>query len=178
MAGGNLIVRQDQPVNIRAELDAAVAGLGRQSIIFMRTANEQTDLLLTRERLLANLSLFFGGLAAVVVTLGLYGLLSYSVAQRRREIGLRSALGATRRSILSLVVGEAMMITVIGVMLGMPLAGWARAATSVLLFQPPAIDPLVVAFTITVVTVATAIASFAPARAAIKLAPADALRHH
>lgn len=177
MAGGNLILRQDQPVNIRAELDAAVAGLGRQSVTFMRTANEQTDLLLARERLLAKLSSFFGALALVVVGLGLYGLLSYSVAQRRREIGVRSALGATRTRILALVVGEGLVITCLGIVAGIPLAVWARAAVSALLFKAPPVDVVAILVTIAVVALASGLASAVPARTAAKLAPSEALRH-
>lgn len=177
MAGGNLILRQDQAINIRGELDATVAGLGRQSVTFMRTANEQTDLMLARERLLAELSSFFGALAVVVVTLGLYGLLSYSVAQRRREIGVRSALGATRTRILVLVVGEGLAITSLGIVVGIPLAGWARATASALLFQPPAVDAAAVLSTIAVVALASGVASAMPARTAASLDPSEALRH-
>lgn len=177
MAGGNLILRQDQLVNIRAELDAVIAGLGRQSVTFMRTANEQTDLLLARERLLATLSSFFGALAVVVVTLGLYALLSYSVAQRRREIGVRSALGATRARILSLVVAEGVVITGVGIVAGLPLAAWARDASGALLFQAPPVDSVAILITIAIVALASTIASAVPARTAAKLAPSEALRH-
>lgn len=177
MAGGNLILRQDQPVNLRAELDATVAALGRQSVTFMRTATEQTDLLLARERLLAELSSFFGALAVIVVTLGLYGLLSYSVAQRRREIGVRSALGATRARIVFLVVGEGLLITSLGIVVGIPLAAWVRTTASTLLFQPPPVDSVAILGTIAVVALASGIASAMPARTAARLAPSEALRH-
>lgn len=177
LAGANLILRQDQPVSIRAELDATIAALGWQSITFMRTANEQTDLLLARERLLAKLSLFFGALALAVVTLGLFALLSYSVAQRRREIGVRSALGATRTRILALIVGEGVVITGVGIVAGLPLAAWVRHASDALLFQAPTVDSVAILITIGIVALASTIASAAPARTAANLEPSEALRH-
>lgn len=106
-----------------------------------------------------------------------YGLLSYSVAQRRREIGVRSALGTARARILSLVVGEGVVITCLGIVAGIPLAGWAQVTVGALLFQAPPVDSVAILITIAVVALASGIASAVPARTAARLAPSQALRH-
>jgi predicted permease len=131
---------------------------------------------LLRERLLATLSGFFGGLAIVLATIGLYGVIAYLVVRRTNEIGIRMALGASPARILAMVVREAATLLVGGLIVGIVLtlaAGWQAAA---LLYDLKPYDPrtmLIAALGLSVVALA---ASLLPARRAARLEPTAALR--
>ena len=88
----------------------------------VRTQTEQIDQILFRERLMSRLSSFFGGLALVLACIGLYGLLSYEVARRTHELGIRMTLGAQRRDLLRLVVGQGILLVLIGAAIGIAAA--------------------------------------------------------
>lgn len=128
------------------------------------------------ERLMAMLSGFFGALAALLAMVGLYGVISYLVARRQNEIGIRLALGARRGQVVGLVMREAgsMLAGGVGIGIGLSLAG-ARAAHS-LLFGVRAYDPLTLAAGVLLLATVAAAASFLPARRASKLDPMTALR--
>jgi ABC-type antimicrobial peptide transport system permease subunit len=132
---------------------------------------------LLRERLMAKLSGFFGGLAVLLAVIGLYGVISYMVARRRNEIGIRMSLGADRRSIMGLVLRESLLLLAVGLTLGVALAlGASRAATSLLFGLKPH-DPATLAMaTVILATIALA-ASYLPALRASKLDPVVALRN-
>ncbi len=118
------------------------------------------------------------GLAGLMLAaLGLYGLLSYSVAQRVNEIGVRMALGADKRDITRLVVGDAFTVTVSGVALGVVLAYVANRITSSRVVPLPPIDGLTTAIVLAVLVGVVLAASYLPARRAGRLDPMDALRH-
>jgi ABC-type antimicrobial peptide transport system permease subunit len=135
---------------------------------------------LVQQRLIAMLSSCFGGLALLLASVGLYGLMAFTVVQRRNEMGIRMALGAQRGDVVSLVVREAMLLVVIGIAIGVPAAlGVARLASSQisgLLFGLEATDP----FTFTAATLAlasvAAFAAYLPARRASRVDPMLALR--
>ena len=84
----------------------------------------------------------FSGLALALAATGLYGVLSYAVAQRRREIGLRAALGATRGELMTMVLREGLGVTLVGLALGLAVAALARRATGNVLFGVAPLDPL------------------------------------
>jgi ABC-type antimicrobial peptide transport system permease subunit len=119
----------------------------------------------------------FAGAAALLAVIGLYGLISYSVVQRKKEIGIRRALGAQRSDILCLMAGQVVRLTLTGVLLGV---GGALALTRVLkdmLFQVRATDPTTfVGISILFVLVGVA-ASYVPARRAARVDPMVALRY-
>lgn len=143
----------------------------------MRTMEDQLDRSLGTERLVGFLSSLFGILATVLAMVGLYGVTAYSVAQRVQEIGIRMALGAQRRSVVSLVLREGMILAVVGV--GIGLAG-AFALTRVLrsyLFRIDPTDPLTFVATALLLTVVALIACGLPARRAAKVDPMVALRY-
>lgn len=94
------------------------------------TLSEQVDAALVPERLVATVSGFFGALGAVIAGIGLYGLLSYSVARRTTEIGVRMALGATVADVSLLVLWDALMMVGGGLVIGVPLALWSRPLAS------------------------------------------------
>jgi predicted permease len=131
---------------------------------------------LVRERLLAMLAGFFGLLAVALTVVGLYGMLSYIVAQRRPEIGVRVALGARRLNVLGLVMGEAGKLVFIGVVIGLALSLFAGRSIASLLFGIKPNDPVLLALACSMLALIAAVASFLPARRATRIDPAQLLR--
>jgi hypothetical protein len=132
---------------------------------------------MVRDRLLATLAGFFGVLAAVLAMVGLYGMVSFAVAQRRQEIGIRVALGADRRSVVSMILREAARLVTIGIGIGMMLSLAAGRVAPALLFGLEPGDPLTLGFAALLLTLVAAASSYLPARAASRLNPLMALRH-
>ena len=147
--------------------------------IVMQFSDFQGDIRdgLVRERLLATLSGFFGLLAALLATMGLYGVISYMVARRRNEIGVRVALGADRGQVVAMMMREAGGLLAIGVVIGTPLALVAGRSASSLLFGLKPHDPVTLAASVALLTLVAALASFVPARRAAKVDPMVALRY-
>jgi ABC-type antimicrobial peptide transport system permease subunit len=118
-----------------------------------------------------------GGLALLLAVLGIYGVVSYSVAQRTQEIGIRMALGATRRDVMSLVVRTALLLVVIGVAVGVAASLAMASVMRAMLFEVSERDPATLAAIATVVLVAVGLlASVVPARRATRIDPIVALR--
>ena len=131
---------------------------------------------LLQERLMATLSGFFGALAAVLAVIGLYGVISYMVARRTNEIGIRMALGADGRGIVRLILREAVLLLSIGLAVGVGLSlATARTASSMLFGLKP-YDPATLAFAIATLAVVAIAASYIPARRAAGVDPMVALR--
>jgi predicted permease len=131
---------------------------------------------ITRERLLAALAGFFGILAAVLAMVGLYGMVSYAVAQRRQEIGIRVALGAARVDVVAMMMREAWRLVGIGVAAGASLALLAGPAAATLLFGLSPRDPVTLTASVALMAAVASAASFIPARAAARLDPLQAIR--
>ena len=131
---------------------------------------------LVRERLLAMLAGFFGVLAAALVLVGLYGMISFGVAQRRHEIGIRIALGAERRRVITLIMGQAAGVLAIGLVLGAAIALAAAPAAATLLFGLEPTDPVTLASAAVALVAVAALATYIPARRAARLNPLTALR--
>jgi ABC-type antimicrobial peptide transport system permease subunit len=143
----------------------------------LRTQSETVDRLLFGERLVARLSALFGILALVLACVGLYGLLSYEVLQRTREIGIRSALGAQQRDVLRLVVGQGMGLALAGAAVGVCAAfGVTRYLQSLLYGVRPS-DPATFAGVALLLTVVALAACGVPARRAARVDPVVALRY-
>jgi ABC-type antimicrobial peptide transport system permease subunit len=132
---------------------------------------------LLRDRLMARLSGFFGLLAVVLATIGLYGVMAYMVGQRTNEIGIRMALGANRAHILSLVLREASLLLGVGLAIGTLLALAAARTAASMLFGLKPTDAFTYVLAIASLSAVAAIASFLPARRAAKLDPMAALRN-
>ncbi|MGC1415194.1 MAG: ABC transporter permease [Candidatus Acidiferrum sp.] len=132
---------------------------------------------LLRDRLMARLSGFFGGLAVLLAVIGLYGVISYMVARRRNEIGIRMSLGADRRSIIGLVLREALVLLAIGLGIGVALAVAASSAAASLLFGLKPYDPATLAMATGLLAGIALAATYVPALRASKLDPLEALRH-
>jgi ABC-type antimicrobial peptide transport system permease subunit len=131
---------------------------------------------LVGERMMAMLSGFFGVLAALLVVIGLYGVLSYFIAQRRNEIGIRIALGAHRWQVIGLVMRDTAWMLGIGVILGTALALIGGRAATTMLFGLKPYDIATLIFAILLLAAIAVLASWLPARKASRLNPVDALR--
>ncbi|MGH9722452.1 MAG: ABC transporter permease [Bryobacteraceae bacterium] len=131
---------------------------------------------LTRERLMATLSGFFGLLAGVLATLGLYGVMSYMVVRRQTEIGIRMALGADRFKISRMILRESSLLLGIGLAIGTALAVWAGTALAAFMFGLKPNDPATIASAIALLAGVAFAASVLPAHRASSLDPIRALR--
>jgi predicted permease len=143
----------------------------------IRSLNELTEKSISDQVLIARLSSFFAALALLLAAIGLYGILSYSVAGRTREIGVRMALGAQRGSVLSMVLREAGRLVLLGIVIGIPAAMLASRLFSSMLFGLNATDPLSMLLVVIVLLAITLLASYIPARRATKVDPMIALRY-
>jgi ABC-type antimicrobial peptide transport system permease subunit len=132
---------------------------------------------LLRERLMAALAGPFGLLAIILTALGLYGVFSYLVSQRTKEIGIRIALGADRRRVINPILREAAVVLSIGLSAGVLLTLIAGRTASALLFGVTSHDPLTIAIAAASVAWVALLASYLPARRASRVDPAIALRH-
>jgi putative ABC transport system permease protein len=143
----------------------------------MKTMTTVMDESLFIERMVAALSVAFGGLATLLAAIGLYGVMSYSVARRTREIGIRMALGAERGSVLWLVLKEVTLMVAIGVAVGLPLAIALSRVVQAQLFALSGHDPLALAGAAAILAVVALVAGYLPARRASRVDPMLALRY-
>jgi predicted permease len=143
----------------------------------LKTLEQQIDELLFAEKFLTLLSICFALLAATLACIGLYGVMAYTVTRRTREIGIRMALGATSRVVSWLILREVVILTFVGLIIGLPAAyalGWL---TESLLFGVKASDPLVFTGAGLLLAFATLLGGYLPARKAASIDPLVALRH-
>jgi predicted permease len=141
------------------------------------TETDQIDRLIFNERLVARVSGLFGALALLLACVGLYGLISYEVARRTQEIGIRTALGAERSDVLRLVLIQGMRLSLTGAMIGLVIALPLTRYTKDMLFGVKAADPLTFAGVIVLLLGVTLLACFVPARRAMRVDPVVALRY-
>ena len=142
-----------------------------------RTMEEQVDVDIVQERLMATLAGFFGALALLLASVGLYGVISYLVTRRTREIGIRLALGAPRASVLRLVMTDAAVLVGVGAAIGIGAAiGLSRLVGSLLYGISPQ-DPATVAAGVAVLLLVATLAVLAPVRRALRIHPSEALRY-
>ena len=132
---------------------------------------------LLRERLLATLSGFFGALALSLASIGLYGLLAYSVTSRTNEIGIRMALGAQARNVRWLILREALLLLLAGIAVGTPLVIAVTRFARTLLFGLTPTDPVSLGLAALLMIAVTLLAGYLPARRATKIDPIAALRY-
>lgn len=159
-----------------AALKAALAQLDPALSVTFVTLSAQLDSSLNRERILAVLSTFFGGLALLLATIGLYGVMAYSVERRRGEIGIRMALGAGKTKVLRMVLQEAAVLLVIGVLAGMAIAAATTRFVSTFLYGVDASDTATFTASAALLAAVTLIAGYLPARRAASQDPMSALR--
>jgi len=142
-----------------------------------RTLSGQLDEVLIQERMIAKLSGFFGVLALVLASIGLYGVMSYAVVRRTNEIGIRMALGAATGDVLRQILRETLFLVITGIVLGTAAALSLTRLVKAMLFGLTPNDPLTIAFgTLLLLTVAL-LAGYLPARRAARVDPMVALRY-
>jgi predicted permease len=159
---------------VRRELPRLGAGIAATD---WTTVRQRIDDSIFETRLLATLGGFFGVLALLLAAVGLYGVMSYGMAKRAGEIGIRMALGARRADVVGMVLGDALLLVAAGLMLGFPLAWAAARGVHSLLFGIAAADPLAFGGTGAVLVAVALGAAFLPARRAASIDPMRALRH-
>ena len=171
-------VRHLSGTPILQEVRREIASVDRNLPIFrIASLQTQTEILLLRERLLAAVSGFFGALALLLACVGLYGLMAYTVTSRIAEIGVRMALGAPRGRIMWLVLGEALTLSLVGVVVGVPVALWAAKYAKTLLFGVSTGDPVTISVSVIALACVAIFAGYLPAHRASRVDPMVALRY-
>ena len=175
-----------QTLIVRSSVDAAAltAAVRREVLALDRnvpltaiqTMKERAAEVTSRTRFIAVLLGLFAGLALLLSGIGIYGVMAYSVAARTREIGIRIALGAQTRDVLRLVVGQGMLLTLIGVALGLAAALALTRLMTGLLFGVSATDPLTFVGIAVLLALVALVACWVPARRATKVDPLVALK--
>jgi ABC-type antimicrobial peptide transport system permease subunit len=143
----------------------------------MKTLEAQLDETLLTDRLIALLSAGFGLLATVLASIGLYGVMAFVVARRRKELGIRLALGAQPGLVIWMVMREVLLLLVIGLAVGIPAAMALGRTVSSQLYGIQPNDPRMAAWTVLLLTVVSAVAGLIPAHRASRIDPILALRY-
>jgi predicted permease len=178
-AGFALHVRTSgEPTALASAVRQTVARLDAGAPVFdMRTAEEEIGRSLLRDRLIATITTLFGGLALLLASIGLYGVLSYGISQRTREFGIRIAVGAEAHRILRLVLREAAWVIGLGVAAGLATAWALGRLIGHLLYDVTPGDPLSTAIAVAVLVSVGFVAAWLPAHRASKVDPIRALRY-
>jgi putative ABC transport system permease protein len=174
-----LVVRTSaDPRSLQESVRAQVAVLDRDQPVFdVRTMDDLWSVSVTPQRIGGTLMAAFAGFALVLAAIGLFGVIAYAVSERTREIGIRIALGAKPREIFRLIVGQGMLLALIGLLLGLPLAlGMGRAVAGLLYGVAPNDFATFAGVAIILASVALA-ACYIPARRAMRVDPLVALRY-
>ena len=180
-SGGNTsfqVRTRMNPTALIASIRGVVSQMDSNLPVFdVHTQEELIDQLLFQERMVAKLSAFFGILALVLACIGLYGLLSYEVSRRTREIGIRMALGAQRRGVLRMVVGQGIVLVITGAIVGVGVALAVTRYLKSMLYDIHANDPVTIAGVSILLTLVAVAACYVPARRATRVDPMVALRY-
>lgn len=173
----NLFVRSSaEPSAITAAIRERVREIRPEMMPEFRPFHTEVQNGLVRERLMAWLAGFFGGLAALLVTIGLYGVVSYLVLKRKNEIGIRMALGASRYNVIGMMMRQALLLVGVGVAFGLPLSLALGQSARSLLFGMPPHDPVTLLGAVGFLIVVSVLASYLPAWRGTRLSPMTTLR--
>jgi putative ABC transport system permease protein len=176
--GRQYLIRSTLPqADITAAVNRALNAMNPAMDISFQWFKAMVEESVLRERLMATLSGFFGVLALLLASIGLYGILSYGVASRTNEIGIRMALGAKSRDVLSLILREAFLLVVVGIAVGLPAVFVATRFAATLLFGLSPTDPLSLFLAGLLMLGVALVAGYLPARRATKVDPLVALRY-
>jgi predicted permease len=173
-----LVVRsKGEPTALAPAVRRVIASVDpQQPVSDLRTMDEIVDLNVADRQQQMTLLGAFAALALILASIGLYGVLSYSVTQRSREIGLRMALGASASSVIRMIVGRGLALTGAGLAIGLVAAWFATRALKNLLYGVAATDPITFASVASLLAIIALIACWAPARRASRVDPITVLR--
>ncbi|HUN99412.1 MAG TPA: FtsX-like permease family protein, partial [Bradyrhizobium sp.] len=157
--------------SVVSELDSSLPVSG------LRTFEAQIDRQLANDRLIATLSEIFGGLAALLAAIGIYGLLAYGVTQRIREIGIRMALGADAANVGKMILSEMSWLLLIGIAIGLPLTYGLGKLLNSMLYGVKAFELATVGISLVLMALVALAAAYIPARRATRVDPLAALRY-
>jgi putative ABC transport system permease protein len=177
LADVQVLLRGRVPVEqLMPSITAAAREINPGTLVTYRTLDQDIRRSFQRERMMAILSGFFGALGALIAMIGLYGVISYSVARRRNEIGVRMALGAGGSTVRRMIMGEAALLLVIGLAAGAVLSLAAGRSAGALLFGLQPNDPYTIALSAALLAGVATLASYVPAWRASRVSPTVALR--
>jgi ABC-type antimicrobial peptide transport system permease subunit len=149
----------------------------RISLTNVRTQSAEIEQTMNQEIVFARLCTGFAILALVIASVGLYGTMAYAVARRTTEIGIRMALGAQRGAVMRMILRQVLMLTAVGLGIGLPTALTASKLVESFLFGIKANDPLALMLSVAVLSCATMAAGYVPARKASHIDPITAIRY-
>ena len=173
----NFAIYSERPIAaLVPSVKAAIAEINPRFSVELTTMKRQLGESLRLPRTLGLMSGFFGALALLLATIGLYGIMAYTVARRRNEIGVRIALGATRTRVIRMVIGDVGRLVIAGVALGVMLSLGATRLVSSFLYGVEANDPATLALSALTLVAVAVLAAMIPARRAARLDPMAALR--
>lgn len=165
-----------RPTALISSVQAAVASVNSGISLEFHTLAQQVSDSMVQERLLAQLSGFFGSLALLLALIGLYGTVSYLVAQRRREFGIRMALGAEPGSILRLIMRDVFSVVAVGLLAGIAISVAATRLLQQLLFRIGPRDTVTLVVAVATLSIVALVAGYFPGQRATKINPMEALR--
>jgi len=166
-----------EPASLSKSIIQAVHEIDRDQVVSdVRTLDEIKATSASSTRLRTTLLAVFAALALLLSAIGIYGVISYTVAQRTHEIGLRAALGATGGTLLRMVIANGMTLTLVGLALGFAGALWLTKLLATLLFNVGARDPITLVGSAVILAAVAFAACYLPARRAARMDPLVALR--
>ena len=165
------------PEPLTRTVAAAVKDVDSDLRMTFHPLDAQVSSSLSQERLMAMLSGFFGGLALILAGVGLYGVTAYAVSRRRREIGIRMALGAAPAGVVRLVLTRVAILLGIGIVIGAGFSAWASRFLATLLYGLEPRDPATLVGAAAVLAAVAALAGWIPAWRASRIDPASVLRN-
>jgi hypothetical protein len=168
--------RAGSPLSLAPPMATALTAVDQDLAFSFRSLGDQVDASLQQERVLAMLAGFFGALALLLTGIGLYGVTAYAVTRRRSEIGIRMALGAPEGAVRRMFVLRSLLLTGIGVTIGLGAAFGITRFLSSLLFAISPFDPITHVAMTSLLLLVAGIASYVPARRATKVDPMVSLR--
>ena len=167
-----------QPYSLVPAIRRAVQSVDKNApLIGIRTQADQINDTIRQERLLASLTVSFGVLALLLACIGIYGVMSYTVARRTNEIGIRLALGAQNRTIFRMILNEALRVTIIGVIVGLGAGFLLTEFLRTMLFELKPNDPIAIASAALLLLLVSLTSALVPALRASRLEPTEALRY-
>jgi ABC-type antimicrobial peptide transport system permease subunit len=175
---GAMVVETARPMSDMESLARrTLAGINPNlTVVKFQTFDEQVADRFSEQRMLARLTMMFGGLALLLATIGLYGVTAYTVVRRTSEIGIRMALGADRAGVVAMIMRGAIVQTGLGLAIGIPLALLCVRYVKSQLYEVTSASPTVMLIAIVTLAAAAGIAGMIPAKRAASTDPAQALR--